>query len=33
MTELTSMGGDTHILENEEELEKFVVDKGLNKPK
>lgn len=33
MTELTSLGGQTTILENEEELEKFVVEHKLNKPK
>ena len=32
MTECTSFGGETHILDDEEELEKFVSDKKLNIP-
>lgn len=32
MTELTSLGGETTILDNEEELEQFIKEKGLNKP-
>lgn len=33
MTECTSFGGETHILENEKELEDFIEEKKLNKPK
>lgn len=33
MTECTSLGGETHILDSEEELNRFVEEKGLNKPK
>jgi hypothetical protein len=33
MTELISFGGETHIFNNEEELDKFVEEKKLNKPK
>lgn len=32
MTELTSLGGETTILEDEKELEAFIKDKKLNKP-
>lgn len=32
MVELTSLGGETTILDNEEELERFVKEKKLNKP-
>lgn len=33
MTECTSIAGETHILENEKELERFVEEKGLNNPR
>ncbi len=32
MTELTSLGGETHILDGEKELEEFIEEKQLNKP-
>ena len=32
MTELTSLGGETHILESEEELAEFVEEKKLTPP-
>jgi hypothetical protein len=32
MVELTSIAGETTILENEEALENFIKEKGLNKP-
>lgn len=32
MTKLSSFDGETTILKNEEELEKFIKDKGLNAP-
>jgi len=32
MTELTSLGGDTTILKNEEGLDNFIKEKGLNPP-
>lgn len=32
MTECTSLGGETYILDNEKELDKFVTEKKLNKP-
>lgn len=33
MVELTSLGGETHILADEKELEVFVKEKKLNSPK
>lgn len=33
MVELASLGGQTHILENEEELNQFVEEMDLNPPK
>ncbi len=33
MTELTSFGGETTILDNEKELEEFVKEKNLNNPR
>lgn len=32
MTECTSIGGETTILDNNKELEEFIIQKGLNKP-
>lgn len=32
MTECVSFGGETHIFDNEEEIEEFVKEKGLKKP-
>jgi hypothetical protein len=32
MTECTSIGGETTILQDDTELDKFVIEKGLNKP-
>lgn len=32
MVELTSLGGETYFFDNEEELEKFIDEKSLNKP-
>lgn len=32
MVELSSIGGETHIFNTEQELKEFIKEKGLNKP-